>query len=54
MKITKDCPGLTRAENGYYILKCDLISEKGIEIDLDSRLVVTGRIVAKYGIEAGC
>lgn len=54
MKITKDYPGLTRAENGDYILKGDLVSEGCIEIDLDDRLVVTGGIKAGCGIEAGC
>ena len=53
MKITKNYPGLTRAENGDYILNGDLISEEGIEIDLDDRLVVTGRIKAGLGIKAG-
>ena len=53
MKITKDYPGFTRAENGDYILNGSLISEEGIEIDLDDRLVVTGSIIAVGGIEAG-
>lgn len=54
MKITKDYPGLAISENGEYILNGDLISEEGIEIDLDNRLVVTGSIKAKYGIKAIC
>ena len=54
MKITKYYPGLTKAKNGEYILNGDLISDEGIEIDLDDRIVVTGIIKAKYGIKAIC
>lgn len=53
MKITKDYPGLTQAKNGDYIMNGDLISEEGIEIDLDNCLVVTGSIKSRYGIKAG-
>lgn len=59
MKITKNYPGLTRSENGDYILNGSLISEEGIEIELDDSLVVTGKIkagggiTAEWGIEAG-
>ena len=52
MKITNNYPGLTRAESGEYILNGSLISEEGIEIDLDDRLFVTGRIKAGWDIEA--
>lgn len=52
MKITKKYPGLTRAKNCDYILNGSLISEEGIEIDLDDRLFVTGRIKAGWDIEA--
>ena len=54
MKITRDYPGLTRAKNGYYILKGNLISEEGIEIDLDDQLVVTGSIIAGCSIRVRC
>lgn len=66
MKITKEYPGLTQIANGDYVLGGDLISEEGIEVELDDRLVVRGRIEAKKsiivklsliagcGIEAGC
>ena len=53
MKITKYHPGLTRAENGDYILTGDLISDEGIDIELDDRLVVTGIINTRCGIKAG-
>lgn len=54
MKITKDYPGLTRAKNGYYILKGNLISDDGIEIDLDDQLIVTGSIIAGCSIRVRC
>ena len=54
MKITKNYPCSTRAENGDYILNGSLISEEGIEIELDDSLVVTGKIKAGGGIKAGC
>ena len=66
MKITKEFPGLTQIDNGDYVLEGDLISEEGIEVDLDDRLVVRGKVEAKksivvklgliagYDIEAGC
>ena len=60
MKIDKLFNGLKHIANGDYVLEGDLISEETIEIDLDDRFVVNGRIWAKksivvrYGIEAGC
>lgn len=54
MKITKDYKGLTIAENDGYILKGDLISDEGIEIDIDDNLIVTGSIKARLGIKAKC
>ena len=59
MKIDKLWNGLKRIANGYYVLEGDLISEETIEIDLDDRFVVRGRIqteksiVVRCGIEAG-
>ena len=59
MKIDKLFNGLKRIANGDYVLEGDLISEESIEIDLDDRLVVKGRIESKKsiiircGIEAG-
>ena len=47
MKITKDYQGLIHAENGDYVLYRDLISEEGIEIELDDRLVVRGDVQAR-------
>ena len=59
MKIDKLFNGLKRIANGDYVLEGDLISEVTIEIDLDDRFVVKGRIESKksiiirHGIEAG-
>jgi hypothetical protein len=59
MKIDKLFNGLKRIANGDYVLEGDLISEETIEIDLDDRFVVKGRIESKksiiirHGIEAG-
>ena len=66
MKIDKLFNGLKRIANGDYVLEGDLISEETIEIDLDDRFVVKGKIRAKksivvrrgieagWGIKAGC
>ena len=60
MKIDKLWNGLKRIANGDYVLEGDLISEETIEIDLNDRFVVRGRIqtkksiVVRCGIEAGC
>ena len=60
MKIDKLWNGLKRIVNGDYVLEGDLISEETIEIDLDDRFVVRGRIqteksiVVRCGIKAGC
>lgn len=60
MKIDKLFNGLKRIANGDYVLEGDLISEETIEIDLDDRFVVKGRIKSKKsiiircGIKAGC
>ena len=60
MKITASYEGLTRIENGDYVLEKDLIVDGSIEIELDDRFVVKGRleatksIIAECGIEAGC
>ena len=60
MKIDKLFNGLKRIANGDYVLEGDLISEETIEIDLDDRFVVKGKIWAKKsivvrcGIKAGC
>ena len=65
MKITKDYEGLVRIENGDYVLSEDLISNDNIEINLDDRFVVNGKInttksiisnvtvMVSCGIEAG-
>lgn len=59
MKIDKLWNGLKRIANGDYVLEGDLISEETIEIDLNDRFVVRGRIqtkkiiVVRCGIEAG-
>jgi hypothetical protein len=59
MKITASYEGLTRIENGDYVLEKDLIVDGSIEIELDDRFVVKGRleasksIIAKCGSEAG-
>ena len=59
MKIDKTFAGLKRVANGDYVLEGDLICEETIEIDLDDRLVVRGKIeskksiVVRLGIEAG-
>ena len=59
MKIDKLWNGLKRIVNGDYVLEGDLISEETIEIDLDDRFVVRGRIqteksiVVRCGIKAG-
>ena len=44
MKITKEYEGLVRAENGDYVLQGDLICHEDLEIDLDDRLLVAGKI----------
>jgi hypothetical protein len=66
MKIDKMFNGLKRIANGDYVLEGDLTSDEMIEIALDDRFVVNGRIESKkniiircgikanYGIEAGC
>ena len=59
MKIDKLWNGLKRISNGDYVLEGDLISEETIEIDLDDRFVVKGRveskksIIVRRGINAG-
>ena len=59
MKITASYEGLTRIENGDYVLENDLIVDGNIEVELDDRFVVRGRleatksIIARCGIEAG-
>lgn len=59
MKIDKLFNGLKRIANGDYVLEGDLISEETIEIDLDDRMVVRGKIdtkknlIIRCGIEAG-
>lgn len=59
MKITKDYEGIKRNAIDDYVIDGDLISEETIEIDLDDRLLVAGRIVtngsliARSGIVAG-
>ena len=52
MKITKQFEGLKRIENGDYVIEGDLIATESIEIDLDDRLVVHGRIEVKKSIIA--
>ena len=47
MKLNEMWDGLKRIANGDYVLEGDLISEETIEIDLDDRLVVRGRIATK-------
>ena len=60
MKIDKLWNGLKRIANGDYVLEGDLISEETIEINLDDRFVVKGKIytnksiVVRCGIKAGC
>ena len=59
MKIDKLWNGLKQIANGDYVLEGDLISEETIEIDLDDRLVIKGKvqtqksIIVRWGIEAG-
>ena len=59
MKLNKMWDGLKRLANWDYVLEGDLVSEENIEIDLDDRLVVSGKITSKkgifarYGIKAG-
>ena len=59
MKITNLFPGLKRIANGDYVLEGHLISNDTIEVDLDDRFVITGRvfsqksIIVRCGIEAG-
>ena len=54
MKIDKLWNGLKQIANGDYVLEGDLISEEIIEIDLDDRFVVRGRIQAKKSIVVRC
>ena len=54
MKIDKLFNGLKRIANGDYVLEGDLISEETIEIDLDDRFVVKGKIQAKKSIVVRC
>ena len=53
MKLNKFWEGLKRIANGDYVLEGNLISDETIEIDLDDRLVVTGKVISKKGIKAG-
>ena len=59
MKIDKLWNGLKQIANGDYVLAGDLISEETIEIDLDDRLVIKGKvqtqksIIVRCGIKAG-
>ena len=46
--------GLKRIANGDYVLEGDLVCDENLEIRLDDRLVVTGKIEVKKSIEAGC
>ena len=50
MKITKDFEKLARNANGDYVLDGDLICEDSLEVELDDRLVVRGRVEAKKAI----
>lgn len=52
MKIDKNFPGLTQCTDGAYVLDSKLISPAEIIVDLDNRLIVTGRIEAATYIEA--
>ena len=54
MKITKQYEGLKRLDNGDYVLDGDLVSEDNIEIELDDRLIVSGKLEAKKSIIAVC
>ena len=66
MKLNKEWDGLKQIANGDYVLEGDLISEETIEIELDDRLIVRGKVVSKkyikvqrtliagLGIKAGC
>ena len=54
MKIDKLFNGLKRIANGDYVWEGDLISEETIEIDLDDRFVVKGRIESKKSIIIRC
>ena len=60
MKLDKLWNGLKQIANGDYVLEGDLISDETIEVDLDDRLVVRGRIaskksiIVKKGLIAGC
>ena len=54
MKIDKLWNGLKRISNGDYVLEGDLISEETIEIDLDDRFVVNGKVESKKSIIVRC
>ncbi len=54
MKLNKLWGGLKQIANGDYVLEGDLVSDENIEIDLDDRLVVRGKILSKKGIYARC
>ena len=52
MKLDKLFSGLKRIDNGDYVLEGDLICDDTLEINLDDRLVVSGKIEAKKSIVA--
>ena len=60
MKLDKLFSGLKRIDNGDYVLEGDLICDDTLEINLDDRLVVRGKIevkksiVANVSLIAGC
>ena len=54
MKIDKLFHGLKRIENGDYVLEGDLISEDTIEVELDDRFVVRGKVISKKSIIVRC
>ena len=54
MKITKGFDNLKQIENGDYILEGNLISTETIEITLDDRLVVRGKIETTKSIIVNC
>ena len=54
MKIDKLFKGLAQIANGDYVLEVDLICEDNLEVELDDRLVVKGRIEVEKNIIVSC
>ena len=54
MRIDESFVGLSKNENGIYIFDGDLICDDDIEIVLPNLLLVSGSILSKKSINAGC